>query len=288
MPGTPILALLPESKAVYTLDKNLRPVVAELPTAGDAATTVLAYVVIATLTSVGTTALATALYKHGLTTGDSVIIDGATETEYNGTYTITVISAQAFTYTFAGSGTSPATGTIVAQFPEVSDDELAITLCASRDGGVWTLYDALAPRGFEASLACILRKCDPDTGELLADVVRPNYGVLDAEILTIGELGGYKSLMDVGCGRLLTNDRTTHEVIEIKVEHVDDGLIPVDPDVPLIDNEVGRLVKTYSLVIDPLDAAVNSGATRLLYQEGGDSKLWDLGEDAFLRTVVAA
>lgn len=282
----PILALMPESKATYTLDKNLRPVFAELPTAADAATTRLAYVVIATLTSVSTTALATTLFQHGLTTGDSVVISGATETEYNGTYTITVISAQAFTYTFAGSGTTPATGTITAEFPVVSDDELAITVCPAKDGGVWVLYDALAGRGFLDSLAPILRKFDPATGELIADVVRP-FTALDDPPISIGELGSYKSLMDIGCGRLLTNNRTTHQVIAIQVESVPDGLIPVDPDVPIIDNSIGTVAKMFNLYVDPLDAAVNAAATRLLYINGDSVCLWDLEEDEFIRTIVA-
>lgn len=53
--------------------------------------------------------------NHGLSVGDTVIIAGATQTEYNGTYTVvTVADSQHFTYTFAGSVTTPATGTITA------------------------------------------------------------------------------------------------------------------------------------------------------------------------------
>lgn len=63
------------------------------------------------LTSASTTATVTHA-AHGLDTGDSITIYGATQPEYNGTYTITVTGVNTFTYTFAGSGTTPATGTI--------------------------------------------------------------------------------------------------------------------------------------------------------------------------------
>ena len=67
------------------------------------------------LTSASTTATATTTAANSLVTGDSVIIAGATPSEYNGTYTITVtVAGSVFTYVFAGSGTTPATGTITA------------------------------------------------------------------------------------------------------------------------------------------------------------------------------
>ncbi|WP_259668745.1 hypothetical protein [Rhizobium lentis] len=65
-----------------------------------------------TLTSVGTVATATiASGLNGLATGQTVSISGATPTAYNGSYVISVVDANTFTYSFAG-GTSPATGTI--------------------------------------------------------------------------------------------------------------------------------------------------------------------------------
>jgi hypothetical protein len=68
-----------------------------------------------TLTSVGTVVTATiASGINGLTTGQTVSISGATQTEYNGNAVITVTGPNSFTYNFAGSATSPATGTITA------------------------------------------------------------------------------------------------------------------------------------------------------------------------------
>jgi|GEM_PF-5324411 len=68
---------------------------------------------VTSITSVTTTATVTTAAPHGLTTGASVTISGAEQTEYNGTYTVTVTDTDKFTYTFAGSATSPATGTIL-------------------------------------------------------------------------------------------------------------------------------------------------------------------------------
>ena len=66
---------------------------------------------ITSITSSGTTATVNAP-SHGLATGDFATINGATQTEYNGDYYITKIDTNNFSYTFAGSATSPATGNI--------------------------------------------------------------------------------------------------------------------------------------------------------------------------------
>lgn len=65
------------------------------------------------LTSVGTTATVTHT-AHGFRDSQRLQIQGAAQTEYNGFYVITVTGDDTFTYTFAGSATSPATGTIYA------------------------------------------------------------------------------------------------------------------------------------------------------------------------------
>lgn len=52
---------------------------------------------------------------HGFAVGDEVLIDGATELDYNGLQTIeTVPTADTYTYTVEGLPTTPATGTITA------------------------------------------------------------------------------------------------------------------------------------------------------------------------------
>ncbi|GJQ44861.1 MAG: hypothetical protein JETCAE04_06150 [Candidatus Jettenia caeni] len=69
---------------------------------------------VTSITRTSTTATAT-VSSHGYTTGDVVTIAGATQSQYNGTFTITVIDTNSFTYTVTGSPTTPATGTIVCR-----------------------------------------------------------------------------------------------------------------------------------------------------------------------------
>ena len=67
---------------------------------------------VSSITRSGTTATVTTSGSHGLSTGDLVIHAGANETDYNIEAEITVTGAATYTYTVAGSPTTPATGTI--------------------------------------------------------------------------------------------------------------------------------------------------------------------------------
>ena len=73
--------------------------------------TAVAGVTISTLTFVTTTAtLSTGATPHGLSTGSVITVSGATPAAYNGTFSITVTSTTAFTYTMAsnpGANASP-------------------------------------------------------------------------------------------------------------------------------------------------------------------------------------
>lgn len=71
---------------------------------------------ITSLTSSGTTATAT-LANHGFSTGDTAVISGATQPNYNGSFAVTVLSSSQFTYTMVGSAVSPATGSPVVNTP---------------------------------------------------------------------------------------------------------------------------------------------------------------------------
>jgi hypothetical protein len=68
---------------------------------------------VTSITRASSTATLTSTTNHGLVTGDSVIISGATQTEYNGTFTVTVTGVTTFTYTVTGTPATPATGTPV-------------------------------------------------------------------------------------------------------------------------------------------------------------------------------
>lgn len=71
---------------------------------------------VTSITRVANTATATTASDHQLASGISVTISGADQTEYNGTFTITVIDADTFSYTVLGSPVTPATGTILSAF----------------------------------------------------------------------------------------------------------------------------------------------------------------------------
>ena len=63
---------------------------------------------ISTITHVSTTATLTTAAAHGLVTGNQVTISGATESNYNGTYIITVTGTTTFTYVMASAPASDA------------------------------------------------------------------------------------------------------------------------------------------------------------------------------------
>ena len=161
---------------LLSVDRNTREVVlVKVETQDDSLTPGLGTrdFPLSSLTSVSTTATGTRA-QHGVPVGAaSVTIEGADQDEYNGTFVATVVDEDTFTYVFAGSATTPATGFIMASFTAASD------------------------------------------------------------------------------------------------------------------NDIGKVVKRFGLVVDPLDAAINSAGTRLLYLEDACAKLYDLENDAFLRIVVA-
>lgn len=70
---------------------------------------------VSSITRSGTTATATTATEHGLATGDSALIAGATQTEYNLDAVVTVLTPTTFTFQVAGSPATPATGTITCK-----------------------------------------------------------------------------------------------------------------------------------------------------------------------------
>lgn len=76
---------------------------------------------VTSITRTSTTATVTTATAHGFTTGQKVVISGATQTDYNGAFTVTVTSPTVFTYTVANSPATPATGTIRLQVGDTTD-----------------------------------------------------------------------------------------------------------------------------------------------------------------------
>jgi hypothetical protein len=64
---------------------------------------------IVSITRSGTTATVTTSANHGFSTSDTIKITGAAQSDYNGTFTITVTGLTTFTYTVANSPATPAT-----------------------------------------------------------------------------------------------------------------------------------------------------------------------------------
>lgn len=67
---------------------------------------------VTSITHVTTVATCTMGAVHGLTTGDTVIVRGANQGAYNGTFTVTVSSTTVFTYTMGSDPGADATGTL--------------------------------------------------------------------------------------------------------------------------------------------------------------------------------
>lgn len=67
------------------------------------------------ITRSSTTATVT-LANHALFTGQIITVAGATQTEYNGSFEVTVLTKDTFTYLVAGSPATPATGTILVSY----------------------------------------------------------------------------------------------------------------------------------------------------------------------------
>jgi len=71
---------------------------------------------VTSLTRVGSVVTAVTSSEHQFASNISIDILGANESEYNGTFVITVISETEFTYEITGTPSTPATGTITADF----------------------------------------------------------------------------------------------------------------------------------------------------------------------------
>lgn len=146
----------------------------------------------------------------------------------------------------------------------------ACTIAPSVDGNLWIAKDNNDDGG------SILQEVDPTTGDLIRTVTLPD--------VLIGEIHGRHALWDLGCCKLLSVDRDTHELIEITTGIVDPEDITV---------QAGAVTKRYGLIADPMDGALNSSGTRLIYVDGNALKLWslkidqdtNLPEDAYVRAI---
>src|SRR3990167_2273721 len=87
------------------------------------------------ITRSGTTATVTTAAAHGLATGDYARVAGATQTDYNGKFAVTVTNTTVFTYAVGGSPATPATGTITSTLLVPLPPTLRIVWTPSWDAG---------------------------------------------------------------------------------------------------------------------------------------------------------
>lgn len=127
---------------------------------------------VTSITRSGSTATVTTATTNTLDTGNTVVISGANETEYNGTFTITVtVPGTAFTYTVTGTPATPATGTITANggwttvpgivylndYIFVGRIDGEIQNCNRSTYDTWDALDFITPEKEPSLLVCIAK-----------------------------------------------------------------------------------------------------------------------------------
>ena len=106
------------------------------------------FLAVSSLTSTGALATCVTSAPHGYVTGADVTLQGATPAEYNGRFNVTVLDPTTFTFQFAGSGTSPAAGTILcsnmSQYWAALGDRLTLPAGALTSSGTVATVDYTA------------------------------------------------------------------------------------------------------------------------------------------------
>src|SRR5882672_781113 len=109
-------ALLPAGYASEAINMRFRNGIAETrkgfifpPWANNTTTGTI----VAGITRASQIATVTTVSAHSLTTNSVVVMAGATQPEYNGTFIVTVTDGTHFTYTVTGAPATPATGSPV-------------------------------------------------------------------------------------------------------------------------------------------------------------------------------
>lgn len=105
-----------------------------------------------TITRSGTTATWTSTVAHGTSDGEPFLISGCTQTEYNGIWQISYISAYSFSFEVTGSPATPATGTPVGKpytesyfkFTQYADCGGLNLMLHESDGHLYEIDPALA------------------------------------------------------------------------------------------------------------------------------------------------
>jgi len=175
---------------------------------------------IALLTRSGSTA--TALLANTpnpeLTDGDEIEIQGADQSEYNGSFTLTKISANQFSFTVAGTPATPATGTITCSQPLGVDQGGVFASCRFSDVETNNEYIAIAQ---EDKVTLV----DPDDVNNPIDIEYANDTSTDITEDFTNEDDG--DILQVGNG-LLINRGTTKKALEWDGNIFNTGAVNID------------------------------------------------------------
>lgn len=109
---------------------------------------------VSTITRVGTTATATTAVNHGYSTGNKINITGAAQSQYNGTFTITVTGVTTFTYTMVSDPGASASGTLKAhRRPDAvsADWERVYNILPNADDALYINNRLLVPTAYTPS-----------------------------------------------------------------------------------------------------------------------------------------
>lgn len=172
---------------------------------------------VSSITRAGTTATVTTAAAHGLATNDTVNIAGATQTEYNGNFPITVTGATTFTYTVSGTPATPATGTITwkkgwritAALQESATVRATSTAIGSADAA-WTQVAYTLTAGEYAAITSYsgLRVTFTATVPGVVQELRPSADRDNTGLWTTG--GGSASNLYAEIDETATDDATTY------------------------------------------------------------------------------
>lgn len=154
-------------------------------------------VAITSISRSGTTATVTTTTPHGMFNGFKVRIAGATQTEYNGDFTVTVSGPSVFSYTVSGSPATPATGTATMEklkaplvwngdwasgFTVVDQTTLtgATSDMPNADYGLWFRNRMIQP--YDRNQFILSDLLDAETFDLISNQVRVNFGSSDYSV----------------------------------------------------------------------------------------------------------
>lgn len=194
------------------------------------------------VTSTGTLASFTTIRPHGLENGDEVLISGSEQEPYNGTFVVSVIDDDTFTYTMSASGASPASGDVVLECSTAHINQVDLE---NRIRGAET------PNGnfFFTSDTGVKKLDDADTfirnagGIKALDLELETVDVVNAEVFPQNSQLGYRTLWgykDLN-NNLVLGTPSTRSVIGLTVSSL--------------------IVPDFNTLLDKIDnaAAVNSG-----------------------------